>query len=114
MDSATQIALAASLVWFVVRWRYAQVERNRRSWHDIISTLEGTDWNWKDVRSLRQMFSKAPFLVQLADYATEHRGNPDASFLEELRRDAFTIRLFALGTLALRCLHQWKPTSSSR
>jgi hypothetical protein len=99
MDSALQIALATSLLWFVVRWRYAQVERNRRSWREVVSTLQGTDWNWKDVRSLRQMFSKAPFLVQLADYATERSRNPDHSLLEELRRDAFTLRLFALHAL---------------
>ena len=106
MGSALQIALATSLVWFVVRWRYAQVDRNRRSWHDIISTLQGTDWNWnwKDVRSLREMFTHAPFLVQLADYATEHSGIPDASFLGELRADAFTIRLFALFALAKHML----------
>jgi hypothetical protein len=111
MDSATQIALAASLVWFVVRWRYAQVERNRRSWHDIVSTLQATDWDWKDVRSLRQMFSKAPSLVLLADYATEHSRNPDASFLQELRRDAFIIRLFALSALAKHLLGRTNPTT---
>jgi hypothetical protein len=104
MDSASQIALTALLIVFLGQWRYAQAKRNQLSWHDVVSTLQARGWNLQDVRSLRGMFTHAPFLVQLADYATEHSGNPDASFLEELRRDAFTIRLFALSALAKQLL----------
>jgi hypothetical protein len=58
----------------------------------------------KDMRSLREMFSSAPFLVQIADYAADHSDRPDASFLEEMRRDAFTIRMAALSALAKELL----------
>jgi hypothetical protein len=110
MVSALQMALTASLIVFLGQWRYAQVKRNRRSWHDLVSMLQARDWDLKDVRSVRGMFTHAPFLVQLADYATEHSRNPDASFLEELRRDAFTIRLFALSALAKHLLGRTNTT----
>lgn len=56
------------------------------------------------MRSLREMFSRAPFLVQIADYAADHSSSPDASFLSELRNDAFTIRMAALSALAKELL----------
>ena len=100
MVSAIQIALAASLILYLGQWRHAQAKRNQLSWHDVVSALQTRDWDVKDMRNLREMFSSAPFLVQLADYATEQSGSPDASFLEEMRRDAFTIRMAALSALA--------------
>ena len=104
MVSAIQIALAASLILHLGQWRHVQAKRNQRGWHDVVSALQARDWDVKDMRNLREMFSSAPFLVQLADYATEQSGSPDASFLEELRRDAFTIRMAALSALAKELL----------
>jgi hypothetical protein len=104
MVSAVQIALAASLILYLGQWRHVQAKCNRRGWHDVVSALQARDWDVKDMRSLREMFSSAPFLVQIADYAADHSDRPDASFLEEMRRDAFTIRMAALSALAKELL----------
>ena len=102
MLSASQIALSLALIAFVVQWRYAQAKLNQLSWHDMVVALQSRDGDVKgtDMRSLREMFARAPFLVQIADYAADHSDRPDASFLEELRRDAFTIRIAMLSALA--------------
>jgi hypothetical protein len=100
MVPALQMALTASLIVFLGQWSYAQFKRNQRGWHDMVVALQARDWDVKDMRSLREMFSRAPFLVQIADYAADHSSNNDASFLEEIRRDAFTIRMAVLSALA--------------
>lgn len=107
MDFSLQLALTIVLIMYLGQWRHSQVLRNRRSWHDVFSLLRGNDWALErtdDVHSLRAMFAGAPLLVQVADYATEHCGDPDISFLEELRRDAFQIRIFAISKLAKQLL----------
>jgi hypothetical protein len=104
MVPALQMALTASLIVFLGQWRYALAKRNQLGWHDVASALQARDWDVKDMRSLREMFTHAPFLVRIADYAADHSGSPDASFLEEMRRDAFTIRMAALSALAKELL----------
>jgi hypothetical protein len=111
MLSAVQIALAASLILYLGQWRHAQAKRNQLSWYDVVSALQSRDWDVKDMRSLREMFSRAPFLVQIADYAADHSCNPDHSLLNELRRDAFTIRMAVLSALAKDLLGRTKTAS---
>ena len=113
MVSVVQIALAASLILYLGQWRHVQAKRNQLGWHDMVVALQSRDWGVKgtDMRSLREMFASAPFLVQIADYAADHSDRSDASFLEELRRDAFTIRLAVLSALAKGVLGRSKTAS---
>jgi hypothetical protein len=100
MIPTLQTALSVALIAFLGQWRYAQFKRNRRSWDDVLSALQAAGWDPQDVRNLRAIFASAPFLVQLAEYATEHSTDPNNEILEGLRSDAFQIRLFAPSALA--------------
>jgi hypothetical protein len=128
MFASIQIVLAIALIALVGLWRRAQAKRKQRSWDDIVSALYASDWGMQEVserylyrsginatpfdiwsridgaRGLRAMYVNAPLLVQLADYAAEHSGDPDMAILEELRSDAFQIRLAVLSALAKHIL----------
>jgi hypothetical protein len=131
MFASVQITLAIALIAFVGLWRRAQAKRKQRSWDcasdwgmqevserylyrgginatpsDIWTRIDGT-------RGLRAIYTNAPLLVQLADYAAEHSGDPDVALLEELRSDAFQIRLLVLSALAKNLLFHSKAASTS-
>jgi hypothetical protein len=116
-----QILLAVSLLAFLGQWRHARAKRNHQSWDQIVAALRTDDWPqgefseryldrggikvvppdiWK---RLWAMYTNAPLLVQLADYAAEDSTNPDEALLEALRGDAFQIRICALIAL-VKCL----------
>jgi len=121
--SLFQILLAVALIAFVGLWRRAQAQRKRRSWDEIVAALRANDWGLDEVserylyrggikatptdiwgrihgaRGLWAMYTNAPLLVQLADYAAEHGTDPDEALLEGLRSDAFQIRLCVLLAL---------------
>ncbi len=121
--SLFQILLAVALIAFVGLWRRAQAKRKLRSWDEIVSALRANDWGLDEVserylyrggikatpadiwsridgaRGLWAMYTNAPLLVQLADYAAEHGTDPDEALLEGLRSDAFQIRLCVLMAL---------------
>jgi hypothetical protein len=137
MFASAQIALAIALIALVGLWRRAQSKRKHRSWDDIVSALSASDWGMQEVserylyrsginatpadiwnridgiRGLRAMYRNAPLLVQLADHASEHSGDPDTALLEELRSDAFQIRLFVLSALSMNMLFRFKRASNS-
>jgi hypothetical protein len=125
MLASVQILLAIALIALVGIWRRAQAKRKQRCWDDIVSELCASDWGIQEVsdrylyrsgisaspsdiwnkidgvRGLRAMYKNAPLLVRLADYAAEHCGDPDLALLEELREDAFQIRLSVFSALAM-------------
>lgn len=103
MLASLQLALTTIVIAYLGQWRHSQVKRNRRTWREVVSTLQVRASGLRDVHSLREIFRSAPLLVQIADYA-EYNGHPDDSLLQELRGDAFTIRLFALSALAKHLL----------
>ena len=122
--SLFQILLAVALIAFVGLWRRQQAKRKHRSWDQIVAALRANDWGLDDVserylyrggikattsdiwgridgaRGLWAMYTNAPLLVQLADYAAEHGTDPDEALLEGLHSDAFQIRLCVLMALA--------------
>jgi hypothetical protein len=136
MFASVQIVLAVTLIAFLALWRRAQAKRKQHSWNDIISALCASDWGMQEVserylyrsginatpsdiwnridgaRGLRAMYKNAPLLIQVADYAAEHSGDPDIALLEELRNDAFRLRLFALSALAKNTLFRSNPAAS--
>src|ERR1700735_1324242 len=111
MFASVQIVLAIALIAFVGLWRRAQAKRKQRSWDDIVSALCTSDWGMQEIserylyrgginatpsdiwsridgrHGLRAIYTNAPLLVQLADYAAEHSGDSDMALLEELRSD---------------------------
>jgi hypothetical protein len=121
--SLIQILLAVALIAFVGLWRRAQAKRKHRGWDEIVAALRANDWGLDEVserylyrggikatptdiwgridgaRGLWAMYTNAPLLVQLADYAAEHGTDPDEALLEGLRSDAFQIRLCVLMAL---------------
>jgi hypothetical protein len=118
-----QILGVAALVAYAVLWRRQQWKRRKKTWNDIVARLYSHDWGIEDIaegylykseiratphdiwqritgcHGLWAMYKNAPVLVDLADYAAEHGDAVDHQFLNELRRDAFNIRLFV--TIAL-------------
>jgi hypothetical protein len=100
MLASVQVMLVIALIAFVGLWRRAQAKQKRRSWGDVISALCAGDWGMQEIserylyreginatpsdisnkvdgiRGLRAMYTNAPLLVQLADYAAEHCGQP--------------------------------------
>jgi hypothetical protein len=122
--SLFQILLAVGLIAFVGLWRRAQAKRKQRSWNEIVGALRINDWGldevserylyrgdikatpadiWKRIdgaRGLWAMYCNVPVLVQLADYAVEHGTDSNEALLEDLRSDAFRIRLCVLMAIA--------------
>ncbi len=123
-----QVIVTAVLLTYAGIWRRQQAKRRSRTWDDIVGRLRANDWGfdaiadrylfkggisatpqniWSRIdgaRGLWAMYTNAPLLVQLADYAAEHGNDPDEELLEGLRSDAFQIRLcvlVALGKYAL-------------
>jgi hypothetical protein len=119
-----QVGLAVLLISYAAFWRRQQAKSRARTWNGIISQLQGNDWGIEEIserflykselqvstqdvwqriqgcKGLWAMYKNAPLLVQLADYAAEHGENVDRVLLENLRSDAFQIRLFVLRALA--------------
>jgi hypothetical protein len=118
-----QVILAALLVAYAAFWRRQQTKRRSRTWNGIISQLQGNDWGIEEIterflyksevqvtpqdvweriqgcKGLWAMYKNCPVLVQLADYAAEHGENVNLELLENLRTDAFQIRLCVLRAL---------------
>jgi len=119
-----QVAAAVLLISYAVVWRRQQMKRRRKSWYEIVSQLRGNDWGIEEItenylykggilatkediwqriagcHGLMAMYNNAPVLVQLADYAAEHGQGVDQKMLENLRSDAFQIRLCVMLALA--------------
>jgi hypothetical protein len=119
-----QVTLVVLLVGYVAFWRRQQAKARARTWNGIVSQLQSNDWGIEEIterflyksevqvspqdvwqriqgsKGLWAMYKNSPLLVQLADYAAEHGENVDLQMLEELRRDAFQIRLSVLKALA--------------
>jgi hypothetical protein len=118
-----QVLLAAVLIAYAAFWRRQQTKRRSRTWSAIISQLQGNDWGIEEIterflykseiqatpqdiwqriqgcKGLWAMYKNCPVLVQLADYAAEHGENVDIELLQNLRSDAFQIRLYVLRAL---------------
>jgi hypothetical protein len=118
-----QVLLAAVLIAYAAFWRRQQTKRRSRTWGAIISQLQGNDWGIEEIterflykseiqatpqdiwqriqgcKGLWAMYKNCPVLVQLADYAAEHGENVDIELLQNLRSDAFQIRLYVLRAL---------------
>ena len=122
--SIAQVTVAVLLISYAGFWGRQQMRRRRRNWHEIVSQLRGNDWGIEDVtenylykggilattddiwqriagcQGLMAMYTNAPVLVELADYAAEHGQGVDHELLEHLRSDAFQIRLCVMMALA--------------
>ena len=123
-----QVVGTALLVTYAAIWCRQQMTRRRRSWNQIVARLNNHDWGIEEIaegylyksgirattediwpriagcRGLWSMYMNAPVLVELADYAAKHGEGIDRALLENLRRDAFHIRLFVLMALAQHAL----------
>ena len=123
-----QIAAAVLLIGYAGIWRSQQRKRKKRSWNEIVARLCDHDWGIEEIaesflyksgirattqdiwqritgcRGLWAMYKNAPLLVELADYAAEHGHGVDKRVLDELRRDAFEIRVFVLLALVQHAL----------
>src|ERR1700678_3074788 len=119
-----QVILTALLVAYAGFWRRQQMKRRAKSWDGIISQLRCNDWGIEEIserflyksevqvttkdvwqrihgcKGLWAMYKNSPVLVQLADYAAEHGQGVDQKMLENLRSDAFKIRLCVMLALA--------------
>jgi hypothetical protein len=122
--SVTQVVAAVLLISYAVLWHRQQTKRHRKNWHEIVNQLQGNDWGIEEVtenylykggilattediwtriegcHGLMAMYKNAPVLVQLADYAAEHGQGVNQEMLENLRSDAFQIRLCVMLALA--------------
>ncbi|HEX3941911.1 MAG TPA: hypothetical protein VHX11_10560 [Acidobacteriaceae bacterium] len=119
-----QILAAVVLLAYAGLWRWHQGKRRKRDWNNIVSRLLDHDWGIEEIteaylykseirattadiwnritgcRGLWAMYKNAPVLVDLADYASEHGNGADSEMLEQLRSDAFQIRLYVMMALA--------------
>lgn len=121
-----QVLATALLLAYAGYWRRRQSKRRAESWDQIVLKLRPNDWGMEDVaerylysggitattediwqriqgaKGLWAMYSNAPVLVQLADYASEHGDGTQIpeSLLESIRSDAFQIRMCVLMALA--------------
>ena len=126
MFPLVQVLLTALMLAYAGYWRSLHSKRRSESWDQIVAKLRPNDWGYEDVvhrylysdqvtatpediwsrisgaKGLWAMYSNAPVLVQLADYAAEH-GDADSvpqELLESIRSDAFHIRMCVLMALA--------------
>jgi hypothetical protein len=125
-----QVLLTALVLAYAGYWRKHHVKRRSETWDEIISKLRADDWGYEGVtqrylysdqinataedvwerisgaKGLWAMYCNAPVLVQLADYAAEYGGGDGVpeELLENIRTDAFHIRMCVLMALAQHVL----------
>jgi hypothetical protein len=129
-----QVLLTAVLLTYAGYWRSRHSKRRAESWDQIVVRLRPNDWGYEDVtqrylysdqinataediwqrisgaKGLWAMYHNCQAMVQLADYAAEHSQDrivPE-ELLEQIRSDAFHIRMCVLVSLAQ---HVFRPTS---
>jgi len=120
-----QLVVTAVLFGILFFWIQGQRKQRRlNTWEEIVAQLRTGDWGFEEIserylyksginattrdiwssidgaNGLWAMFKNAGLLLRLADYAAEHGENVDESLLEQLRADAFQIRLSVLTALA--------------
>lgn len=131
-----QVFFTMLLILYAGHWRRRQSQKRAESWEAIVAKLRANDWGleevserylyssgikattqdiWEKISGLRglwAMYSNAPVLVQLADYAAEHGEGVSEELLESLRSDAFQIRLCVLMALAQHILSRSSVASA--
>ena len=121
-----QVCFTALMLAYAGYWHRRQSKRRSESWDDIVAKLRPNDWGYESVaqrylysdqvsatpediwnrisgaKGLWAMYSNAPVLVQLADYAAENGDGTQVpeELLKSIRSDAFHIRMCVLKALA--------------
>ena len=124
-----QVLITALMLTYAGYWRRRQTRRRTESWDQIVLRLRPNDWGFENVtrrylyseeieatpsdvwqriegsKGLWAMYTNAPVLVQLVDYAAEHGdGQVPEELLESIRSDAFQIRMCVLMAFAQHVL----------
>jgi hypothetical protein len=129
-----QVLLTAVLLTYAGYWRSRHSKRHAESWGQIVNKLRPNDWGYEDVtlrylysdrinatsediwqrisgaKGLWAMYHNCQVMVQLADYAAENSSDVTVpeELLEQIRSDAFHIRMCVLMALAQ---HVFSPSS---
>jgi hypothetical protein len=117
-----QIAVVASVAYYLFRWRSAVNRRNAQTWDSLLARLR-PDWSarelsehflWKEgvdatpedawgrmegPKGLWVMYQNARVMLEMADYADRNCKGVDRLLLETLRSDAMQIRVCVLMAL---------------
>jgi hypothetical protein len=121
--SVLQIAIVASIAFYLYRWRSAVRRRNSQTWNSLLTRLR-PDWSarelsdhflWKEglsatpedawqrmdgPKGLWVMYQNAQVMLEMADYAAKSSPNVDRLLVATLHSDAMQIRVCVLMALA--------------